>query len=340
MPRMEDASDGIGKHAAQARRSAWDQYWTTGALHSCIGSFESNYGGAIGAIWDDVADRVQPRAQVLDLATGNGALPKRLWERRGPEARLTIDAIDLAGVSPGWYDPVQHAGIRFHAGVDMCALPFPDRRFDWVLSQFGFEYAPRATALDEALRVLSGDGALCLVMHHADSILASVARAELRNQDALIAGDGLLRRAEDVVGWIARARSGEPVAGVPEAEAARKAYNAASQEIERLVGSSDVPDQLVATRDSVHALLGRRDLQASVALDALRGHRRALEAASLRTRELIEHALDEAGVEALAAQVAARRPGWTVRLAPVSQSEGLLAWVLAAGPAADGLRLG
>ncbi|WP_460812484.1 class I SAM-dependent methyltransferase [Luteimonas pelagia] len=327
-----------GKPTGQ-RRAAWDQYWSSGALHSCVGSFDGNYGGAIGTLWDAVADHLAPGARVLDLATGNGALPRRLWERRGGEAKLEIDAIDLANVRPAWHDPARHAAIRFHAGVDMCALPFPDDAFDWVLSQFGFEYAPRSAALHEALRVLSSDGALYLVMHHADSVLATVAREELRNQQALLAPGGVLESAEAVVGWIARAAAGEQVAGDPRAESARHAYNMAMRDIDRRIAGSAVPDQLHATRDSVHALLAKRDLRPAAAIEALREHGRALLAASLRTGELLDHALDAPQVEALAAEVGALRPGWRVRASPVSQAEGLLAWVFAAGPAADGLEL-
>ena len=34
-----------------ARRAAWSAYWATGGLHSCVGSFGGNYGGAIGGFW-------------------------------------------------------------------------------------------------------------------------------------------------------------------------------------------------------------------------------------------------------------------------------------------------
>jgi hypothetical protein len=95
----------------------------------------------------------------------------------------------------------------------------------------------------------------------------------------------------------------------------------------------------VASRDTIHALLARRDLAPSDALQALSAHRSALELASLRTRELIEHALGEDALRPLAAQVRELRPAWNVRHAPLQQAEGLVAWVFVAGPATDELTL-
>ena len=70
--------------ANDPRRQAWSSYWAQGALHSCTGSFDARYSGAIGAFWDAVVAEIPPGSRVLDLATGNGALPLRLWSTRWP----------------------------------------------------------------------------------------------------------------------------------------------------------------------------------------------------------------------------------------------------------------
>ena len=103
-----------------ARRAAWSAYWATGGLHSCVGSFGGNYGGAIGGFWRNVFSRLPATpVRALDLATGNGAIPLMLWEQRGQGGLLTVDAVDLAQLAPSWHRADQHAGIRFHAGVAM-----------------------------------------------------------------------------------------------------------------------------------------------------------------------------------------------------------------------------
>ena len=134
-----------------ARSQAWSAYWSSGRLHSCAGSFEGNYGGAIGTFWRTRLVHLAPGARVLDLATGNGPLPEMLALMHG--AAIAVDAVYLAVPAPAWHDPSRHPGVRFHAGVDMEALPFADGLFDLVVSQYGFEYADHARALAEVLRV-------------------------------------------------------------------------------------------------------------------------------------------------------------------------------------------
>ena len=317
-----------------ARRAAWSAYWATGGLHSCIGSFEGNYGGAIGGSWRDVFSRLPATpVRALDLATGNGAIPLMLWEQRGQGGALTVDAVDLAQLAPSWHRADQHAGIRFRAGVAMEALPFDDASFDLVTSQYGFEYARRDSALAEALRVLKPGGTLALVMHHAGSVLVQVGRAELSHQDHLLAIHGLLDCAAAVIPWFAQARRGVDPGQFPEARAARAGYNAAIERLLARIAAGAAPDLLVEARDWTHQLLASVGTDPAPALDALRRYREAMVAAGLRTAELVSHALDEAQAQALVASIRHARPGADVRCEPLSQAEGLLGWglVLRAG---------
>ncbi len=96
--------------------------------------------------------------RVLDVGSGNGVVAvtaARLGARvvgtdYVPE--LLVEAAEhsrLAGVEVDW---------RF---ADVEALPFPDARFDAVLSQFGHMFAPRPkVALGEMLRVLEPGGTI------------------------------------------------------------------------------------------------------------------------------------------------------------------------------------
>lgn len=315
-----------------ARKAAWTSYWATGGLHSCIGSFAGNYTGAIGRFWADVFDALKPGQRVLDLATGNGALPLMLVERRAQDG-LRIDAVDLAELSPAWYRPELHAGVCFHPGVAMEALPFEAGRFDLVVSQFGFEYADRGKALQECLRVLDGEGRLALVMHHAGSVLVEVGRVELANQTFLLGDSGLFPAARAVIPWFARARAGIDLRGNGEAAACRENYNVAMQALARQAVGSRAPDVLHETRDAVHALLARTGSDPSASLQALEAHREQLQQAQLRTAELIGHALDEADASAMVATLEQARPGAQVRCEPIGQAEGVLGWALLMQPA-------
>lgn len=317
-----------------ARRAAWSAYWATGGLHSCVGSFDASYSGAIGDFWRGVFDDLpEGPLRALDLATGNGALPRLLWEHRGDRPGLEVDAVDLARLAPTWLDPGQHAGLRFHAGVAMEQLPFEDASFDLVASQYGFEYARRDAALAEALRVLKPGGRLALVMHHAGSVLVRVGRSELQNQSLLMAPEGLLAATAAVLPWIAMARAGQDPSGEPDALRARTAYNAAVQALASSIAGSDAPDLLLETRAWVNRLLAGTGPDPAPALAALSNYRDGLVAAGLRTGELIENALDEAQLAALVSSVQVARPAGRVQVVDVAQAEGLLGWGLRLDPA-------
>ncbi|KFL36584.1 methyltransferase domain-containing protein [Arenimonas donghaensis] len=317
-----------------ARRAAWTAYWATGGLHSCVGSFDGNYSGAIGAFWRDVFDRLPGGPlRALDLATGNGALPRLLWEHRKQVPGLEVDAVDLAQLAPGWLDPSQHAGLRFHAGVAMENLPFPDACFDLVGSQYGFEYALRDAALAEALRVLKPGGRLALVMHHADSVLVRVGRSELRNQAIVLAPEGLLPATAAVLPWIAKARAGIDPSGEPGALEARNAYNRAIQALATDIAGSPAPDLLVEARAWVNQLLAGTGADPGPSLEKLSAYRDGLVAAGLRTGELIEHALGAEQLQSLVQAIQAARPAARVEVETLQQAQGVLGWGLRLEPA-------
>ena len=309
-----------------ARRDAWSAYWAGGGLHSCVGSLDDDYSGAIGDFWRAVFAELPPGPlRALDLATGNGAIP-RLLARHRPDA--AIDAVDLASLAPAWHDPGRQPGIRFHSGVAMEALPFDADGFDLLTSQYGFEYARRDEALAEALRVLRPEGRLALVMHHAGSVLARVAAAESANAGILLAPGGLLEAADAVLPWLALARRGGDPGREPAALAAREAYNRAAQALDRAIAAANVPDLLVEARGWLQRLLASVGPDPAPSREALARYREALAGGALRSAELVENALDEAAADALVAAIRRARPGDRVECRPLSQAEGLLGWGL------------
>lgn len=317
-----------------ARRAAWDAYWAAGGLHSCAGSFTGNYSGAIGAFWAGVFSALQSDQRVLDLATGNGALPQLLHRQFSGRPCPGMAAVDLAAVSPAWYRPGDFPGLAFHAGVAMEQLPFADASFDLVVSQYGFEYARREPALAECLRVLRPSGSVAMVLHHAGSVLVRVGRIELAHHARLVATDGLVEAARAVLPWFARARSGADLRAVPAALAARERYNAAIRSLAADIAGSPAPDLLAEARDAIHRLLAAVSAEPGPALAALDDYAGALGAAALRTAEMIEHALDDAQAAALVAALHRQRPGSRIVCDPLAQGEGVLGWALRMQPPA------
>ena len=310
---------------ADARRVAWSQYWSAGLLHSCPGSFAGNYSGAIAQFWESALADMNPGARVLDVATGNGALPKMLLQRGDG---VSVDAVDAAQLAPAWFDPSRHPGIRFHSGVMAETLPFEDASFDYVVSQYGIEYAARPDACQQALRVLRPAGHLGLVMHHSGSVLAQVAREEQLHFAWLLGADGLLTAASRLSPWLAKARRGESLRENLMAEQSRQRFNKAQQELEARATASSVPDLLLEARHQVQQLLQQPQSQ-----DLLSRYADGLRAGQLRSAELLRFALSRAELDGFVAVLRTQRPHSRIEVTELRQAEGLMGWGLHLRPA-------
>ena len=306
------------KQRLDDRLQAWTRYWRTGALHSCPTSYPDNYDGVIGSFWREVAPRLPPRARVIDLATGNGAIP-RLLIRHG-RTDLNIDAIDAAEVSDHQSPPVPR--LRFHSGIRMERLPFPTHHFDVVSSQFGIEYADHPQALEEVLRVLKPSGQIHWVMHHRDSVFVRVARRELEHLEWSAVTDGFLDAAIALAPSLLRVRAGLALEDPVVANAARDWFNQVQVLLDQRIRRGQNVEILQEIRATVHMIL----LKENDPVRALQAYRRELEYSRLRCKDLCIRAFDQADMTRLADWFHDRRPNLRVDVATLSQIEGLLAW--------------
>lgn len=326
--------------AGNARRDAWTQFWRAGALHSLAGSFQGNYSGAIRAFWEQTFAPLGANNRVLDIGTGNGALPALLCELRG-EVLPRVDAIDLAAPDPAWLassPPTWRELVRFHCGTPAEDTPFADGCFDLVISQYGLEYSDLARSLPEVARITAPGGSLALVVHHAGSRLAEVARAEVRMIDWLRAPEGLMARAFALYPYMALAARGERerLVADPEAGRARARFNEAMRALEDLARREPFADALFDARAQVaariDAIMDHR-MDGAQAAAAHLAHEQALEGARLRSAELYEHALDEADIDRLLARL--EQTGFTgARATPLHHEEYLVGWTVQATRAA------
>ncbi len=298
----------LDRNAGSENRSAvWTRHWSTGAAHSCHGTYGDLYGGAIATFWRDVLSPLQRGQRVLDIATGNGALPRLLLGLH-PELEIDVDAIDIAAVEPHWVrdlSPGRQHCVRFHPGQAAEMLPFPDHQFDLVISQYGLEYSDLDRSVPEMLRVLAPTGGIALLLHHADSRPVQLAAVELEHIQWLQSPRGLLRAAEALFEPLSRAATPEgraSLASDPAAEAAREHFNAAQDALgvraKRLGG--DGADVLFETQDAVAQMLSLVIREGTeVACDRLQAVLAALSDSRVRLEELRRHALPADGLDEL-----------------------------------------
>lgn len=177
----------------------WSLYWQNDNLESCIASQSSEDTQVIVEYWRGFASQLDHAATVLDLATGNGAVPSLLL---AGNPGLEIIAVDKAQIEPAKYlsEAKELASVRFIPDVDICALPFEAESFDAVTSQFGLEYAPIHEACSSAVRVLKKFGSIRLLMHHEDSAIVRPSTETLAEISRLLVHNGVI---SNLIGYVA-----------------------------------------------------------------------------------------------------------------------------------------
>lgn len=177
--------------------SSWDDYWRL------TPEAAAHRGGApqdelLRRFWSDVfaAARVEGRRRVLDVACGNGAVfesAPEAGDERGSEG------FQLCGLdsSPAALQGLARRFPMVHAvGGNAAHMPFADRSFDLVTSQFGIEYAG-PEAVDEAARILAFNGRVVAVAHMRNGGLF---RENVANREAMgvVVDSSLLPRLKDL----------------------------------------------------------------------------------------------------------------------------------------------
>jgi len=319
-----------------ARQAVWSRYWAHGASHSCGGSYGNRYEGALAAFWRAAFAALAPQARLLDIATGNGPLPRLLLDA-DPAGASSCDAIDLAQLAPDWVAelaPAQRARVRFHGQQPAETLPFADGRFDLVMSQYGLEYTDLARSVPELLRVLKPGGQVRLVVHHKDARPVLLAAAELEHMGWLAGPDGLLATVEALLPALAQAATEQgraALAGDVAANANRARFNSLQAQATRLASASMCPDILLETREHLQGIMNLAMAHgAAEGLAALGRLRADLDDAALRLAELRRYALDEEGAQALCRALAGR--DGKAALGTLEDQAILMGWTISVDP--------
>ncbi len=165
----------------------WSDYWAGGHLTSLPRDYALNYDGELLTFWQQQFARVPHGGRMLDVCTGNGAIPllaaqyfaeagckvevlgvdaariqpQRLAERH-PELRAACAAITLMGEQP------------------IESLLLESASYDLISSQYGIEYCDWPQAAAQIARLLRPGGYFAMVCHASDSAMMATMRQESR----------------------------------------------------------------------------------------------------------------------------------------------------------------
>ncbi len=225
--------------AASFNSQHWSEFWRHGSLTTFLdGQFQKGYDGPVAEFWEQTFGGLPPKATIVDLATGNGAIPyiaslvgrrrRANWRIIGvdyaairlpddPTVRAHMESVELLP-----HTPMENTGL-----VAGCA--------DMVTSHFGIEYGNRRRVVTEVGRVLSGRGKLVLVLHHLNSAVVQQAKRDYKQTLLCLEEEQLDRKVSRLVRLVGHARTPEQRASLrnnPEAERLRHEIN---QTMERLL---------------------------------------------------------------------------------------------------------
>lgn len=297
---------GEAKNPDLADAGIWERLWRTGALHSCAGGFRDNYDGTLAEFWRARFDTIGDGAVVLDVGTGNGAIP--LLAKQAAASRGI--AFDIHGADIADIDPVascadgalRYQGIRFHPRAPLEHLPFADASVDLVCSQYAFEYARRDAALAEVVRVVGPRGQAAFVLHARESVVCRTALEQLAHCRYLLGESPLFPQARDLARRLATAGAdGQArLATEPDTERLRHALNASLGEVQRRIAAAQTRDMLGKAMHIVATVLAEAPRNpAQVTLDWFDRVVSGLADEERRLQALDAAALDEADAAAL-----------------------------------------
>ena len=143
----------------------WDAFWR--ARDKAVSREDAGARDPAPAhFWQDFFEREfagRPAASLVDVACGNGAVTE-IAIAAALSAGTDLDAF-CADYSQAAIDELcrRFPGVQGIA-CDAADMPWPDGRFDFVVSQFGIEYASER-AFPEAARLVATGGTLVALVH-------------------------------------------------------------------------------------------------------------------------------------------------------------------------------
>ena len=230
---------------------AWDRYWSHGFLTSCRNAFSGNYEGTVRALWDAFFSDLPAGARIVDIGTGNGAIPLIAAAcARRLEKTFDIHGIDLAAIRPAETVKADRDlldAIEFHPRTPAEATGFDAASVNALTGQYAYEYTDTARTASELGRVAAPGAQLMFVMHHSDSVVMETSREELANARIIFEETRLFERAAalmETVGAAATPEARRRLAADPDAERRRHALNAAAERVTNAIAASPHPQLL------------------------------------------------------------------------------------------------
>lgn len=284
---------------------AWENYWRENEGRGCVPD-SPGVATVLGGCWTAFARSLAPKAMVLDLGTGAGAVLDQLGATRSDLRLVGIDS--AASIRP-------RPGMDIITSAAMESLAFDDSHFAAACSQFGFEYSDTVRSSAELARVLASHSPVRLVIHDRSGPIVKQSEGRLEALRWVVEENDFFATAERLADARAFGR-------LPTPQSFAQAIAAARQTFPRQPVAADVLSAL-------HAILVAGDRGAQDSRAAIRGLRDRATFEMITLNALMRAARDQAGVKALAAVLEAAGIATNKPAALVEPQSGLaFAWLI------------
>jgi SAM-dependent methyltransferase len=325
-------------------RDEWSRYWQRGTVTTFEGHFRDNYDAEIRDFWWRQFEPIPDGGALVDLATGNGALP--LLAAR--YAREHGRSFSILGLDSAALDPARLREARPELAADLDSVTLVGNTSledtgleaafaDLVTSQFGFEYGDTAAGAREAFRILRPGGRLAMILHHAQSAILDQAREGLVQVGLCVEQERLPALARRLIKLLpSMERAAER--NVPLSPGARKLRDQMLQSVERLKLHALRPEVRAADAGFIEflvpTLMRLVDQSRALAPGAVELAWKAIwgeiDSYRLRMADLVSAARSEDGMATIREQLEAAGFG-EARTGRLEYGDRLLGWTLEAG---------
>lgn len=339
------ARDRLAAARTRLDRDEWTRYWERGTVTTFEGHFGDNYDAEIRDFWWRQFALLDNGAVIVDLATGNGALPL-LAARYGREhaRRYSITGIDSAAIDaarllaahPELAGDLQAVTLRGQTPLEDTGLA--EAAADLVTSQYGFEYGDTAAGAREAARILRRGGRLAMILHHEESAILDQAREGLAQVALCVEQEQLLSTARRLIKLLGPARPAKDGRTLALSPGAAKVRDEMLASIERIRARAADPAAQAADTGflefmvpAVMRLVDQSRGQVPQRVNqAMRGIRAEIDQYRLRMADLVSAARTAAGMDLICAQLTSAGFTETERKPLIYSDDTLLGWTLVA----------
>lgn len=289
---------------ASSSNHHWSEFWRHGSLTTFFaGDFQRGYDGPVAAFWEKVFADLPVEATIVDLATGNGAIPYlAVGAAEQKHARWRIIGVDFAEIGR-FDDPAvqaRMASVELRSNTPMEQTGLPDASADLVTSHFGIEYGDRTAVTAELDRLLTNQGRLALVLHHPASAVVQQAKRDYQQTRMCLDEERLDRKVSRLVKLVGHATTPQQRANLrhdPEAERLRHQINRSMQRLMNKVQGQDDSQMFRVAQSFLRVFADLIDRPLQEKLDFIRQSSQSLSAYAGRMESMARATLSDSDYE-------------------------------------------